>query len=216
MSMVEGLKSPTNPGARTVQRLFPLPHRKLESSPVLENSPLLDNDAPGGANSFSGGRSASSDIKRYQDPEHGGLPQSKDYWKILQRHVLEGDLLLRSVAQSTDPSFESRPHEHQAQLLHKDKIQKKIEEIRSGTEFSVWHGLAMIVIYLGISVAFYNNVFEPEWTMLDSVYFAMVTVTTVGYGVEFPTSNAVSEWWSVGRSESTVTLLVALTRNTTF
>lgn len=184
--MAAARNSPTKKlGGNPLRRIFSR-SKKHELEPVDESSPLMDN---GQYTSISG-----SDRSSSYDPEQGLQQESKketakQNWQVLRRHVLEGDFLLRTSMQqkedvTVDPdNVQARAQEH--------KIQKKIDEIRSGTEFSLWHGLVMIFIYLAISVAFYNTVFEPDWTMLDSMYFAMVTVTTVGYGVEIPSTDAV-------------------------
>ena len=40
----------------------------------------------------------------------------------------------------------------------------------------------LLLSYLGIGTLFYRHTFEKSWTYLDSVYFTMVTISTVGYG----------------------------------
>lgn len=63
------------------------------------------------------------------------------------------------------------------------------KEIRSGFEFSLLHCLAAIVVYLGVATLAYSLVFE-QWSVIDSIYFATATFTTVGYGDLVPTSDA--------------------------
>ena len=36
----------------------------------------------------------------------------------------------------------------------------------------------------------YHIIFQPEWTIIDACYFAVTTLTSVGYGAMFPTTEA--------------------------
>ena len=182
----------------SVHQIFQRRHEQ-ELPSLREVSPLLDHHDVGvmiGRNSSSSNGISSSSSYQH-DPEHGWFPSTKSkakgHWKKVQRHVLQGDILLQSVVQPSPSVVVDQLRSEQEVLgsTRKDRIQRKIEEIRSGTEFRLWHGLLCIAIYLSMSVAFYNHILEPDWTMLDSMYFAIVTVTTVGYGDEYPTSNAV-------------------------
>jgi len=44
-------------------------------------------------------------------------------------------------------------------------------------------------IYIMLAVAVYSIWLEPEWTIIDSMYFAIVTFTTVGYGDLSPSTD---------------------------
>jgi len=46
-----------------------------------------------------------------------------------------------------------------------------------------------VVIYLGVAVFAYSYFFE-QWGVIDSIYFAVVTFTTIGYGDLSPSSDA--------------------------
>ena len=186
----------------SVHQIFQRRHEQELPPPLREVSPLLDHHpdpALGGTgvDGMMGGHDSTSRstgaTASYQDAEHGLWPstkfRAKGHWKKIRCHVLQGDVLLSSIVQ---PEQQQQQQQQQPGSSRKDRIQRKIEEIRSGTEFRLWHGLVCIAIYLSLSVAFYNHILEPDWTMLDSMYFAIVTVTTVGYGDEYPTSNVVS------------------------
>lgn len=60
------------------------------------------------------------------------------------------------------------------------------ERIRNSMEFSLWHCLVAIAIYVMATVYCYTFWLEPDWTIVDSIYFAVVTFTTIGYGDMVP------------------------------
>jgi len=62
-----------------------------------------------------------------------------------------------------------------------EALREAQEKTRSLTQLSIWHCLAAILIYVSISAGVYSHWLE-NWTIIDSVYFAVVTFTTIGYG----------------------------------
>jgi len=57
---------------------------------------------------------------------------------------------------------------------------------RRGVKFAVLYVLG----YLALSIGAFSFVLEPTWTIVDSLYFAVSTFTTVGYGDLSPTTVA--------------------------
>lgn len=81
-------------------------------------------------------------------------------------------------------------NEEESTEIRKSRHEQEIKnEFRNALEFRLWHCLVAIVVYLGIAILAYSFVFE-QWTIIDSVYFAVVCFSTVGYGDIVPTSDA--------------------------
>jgi hypothetical protein len=116
-------------------------------------------------------------------------------WTGIRQSMQQGDFLLQKVTKA-DNSDESRD--------------KKLQEIRSGISFSLTQCLSAIGAYLIVTIGCYHFVLEPEWTLLDSCYFAVTTFTTVGYGDEIPTTHASMIFTSVYALTGVACLGIAL------
>lgn len=74
--------------------------------------------------------------------------------------------------------------------IRKTRRQKEIvDEFRNALQFSLTHCLVAIFVYLMIAVLAYSFVFE-SWSIIDSMYFAVVSFTTIGFGDIVPTTDA--------------------------
>lgn len=62
------------------------------------------------------------------------------------------------------------------------------QEIRQSMEFTMGQCLAAIIVYLLVGVLAYTLLLEPNWTFIDSLYFTVTTISTVGYGDLTPTT----------------------------
>lgn len=58
---------------------------------------------------------------------------------------------------------------------------KKKEKPEPRLDFSLWEFGAAVLVYLAFSVFLYHSSIE-HWTVIDSLYFAITSFTTVGYG----------------------------------
>lgn len=115
------------------------------------------------------------------ESERSNVPPRKStaLWAKLREHQ---DSITLDVA----PSLDSKETMEQRKSLYEQEMK---EEIRSGLEFSLAHCIVAIVVYMSVAVLAYSLVFE-NWPIVDSIYFATVTFTTIGYGDLAPTSDA--------------------------
>jgi hypothetical protein len=115
------------------------------------------------------------------ESERSNVPPRKStaLWAKLREHH---DSITLDVA----PSLDTKETLEQRKSLYEQEMK---EEIRSGVEFSLAHCIMAIAVYMGVAVLAFSFVFE-NWPIVDSIYFATVTFTTIGYGDLAPTSDA--------------------------
>lgn len=104
---------------------------------------------------------------------------SSKRWNKIQGFVKGGSFLLatQQIEDSKNKGLKSKRIQRRESLTR-----QHMEEIRAGIEFSSFHCILAILLYLGISVTCYKWVFQPEWSVTDCCYFAVTTFTTVGFG----------------------------------
>jgi hypothetical protein len=100
-------------------------------------------------------------------------------WSKIKGFVKRGSFLL-TIPQTDNKNEGLKPSKR---IRRHDSLAKQhMEEIRAGIEFSTFHCILAIILYLGISVGCYKLVLQPEWSVTDCCYFAVTTFTTVGFG----------------------------------
>lgn len=109
-------------------------------------------------------------------------------WNKLKARLNNGDFLVQRASQppSTTDSTNNNNNTGDRAIM----VQEAMAQIRSGMEFSLTHCLIAILMYLMLAIICYHTIFQPEWTVIDSCYFAVTTFTTVGYGDLFPRTEA--------------------------
>jgi voltage-gated potassium channel Kch len=81
-----------------------------------------------------------------------------------------------------------RDHEAK-QKENGDTVEKNFDNIELPYEFKLRACIIMLLLYLSISVVAFSFVFT-NFTVIDSLYFACVTLTTIGYGDITPVTRA--------------------------
>jgi hypothetical protein len=171
-----------------------------ESTPLIRH-PSLPSPSPLLAMQRSSDSSCSkSQSSRITQQEQHQLQQQSphlisDHWATIKRQIAQGTFLV--------PELLSK----ESGLLDMDRVAtaseeaytgstKTIEELRhqaienfqKGSTFSPHLCLLAIFLYIIIAVLMFCFVLEPQWTIIDSCYFAVSTFTTLGYGDLSPTT----------------------------
>jgi len=90
------------------------------------------------------------------------------------------------------------------------EIKRKAQnDIRSMSEYALWHCVVAIIVYVGVSVGVFSFWLE-DWSVVDSIYFSVVTFTTIGYGDLFPDSRVARMFTCVWALSGVACLGIAL------
>jgi len=100
------------------------------------------------------------------------------------KHASSASLQSRFSSGGNSASSSSNSHHHHSSK--RKKKNRKAETFREVEEslpydYSAWDCLVWFTCYLGIGVVAFSFVFE-QWDVVDSLYFSVVTFTTIGYG----------------------------------
>lgn len=94
----------------------------------------------------------------------------KELWAILRRSVLRQDFHIRDTVRDMTVFQSINPATNRAAAV-------RFRDIDLPYDFSLADCLMMLLAYLAVSVIAFSFVFE-QWTMIDSMYFAVVTFTS--------------------------------------
>jgi len=149
--------------------------RGTATSAANENTPLVlsNGDGQDDGATLSGSSSHQTTTTKAQ----------KSWTKIVD-HVKSGLVLLHQ------PSLADADGEPEETMDDRDiKLQHAQDLIRRQLDFTLTQCVLAILCYIGIAVVAFSFVFD-DWTIIDSVYFSVVTFSTVGYGDLVPTTHA--------------------------
>ena len=93
--------------------------------------------------------------------------QSKRHWALLKQSVSEGHHLVMIPSSSFDPDS--------------PRTSMLKERIRKAMDFELWQCVLAIFVYILIGIVAFSFVFE-HWSIEASIYYSLVTFTTIGYG----------------------------------
>lgn len=132
-----------------------------ETSPLLGMTSTPNSSLSNRSSIISDSMKASSD---------GLSSEDKKGWNILRDHLQKGDLLVHLKQATEEKACKSR-----------ESIRRKaFKEFETGMRFGVVECISAIGAYLLVSVLMFSFVLEPNWTIIDSCYFAVSTFTTLG------------------------------------
>ena len=103
--------------------------------------------------------------------------RARNGWKRVSDHVIGGDVLLHSTF--SGGGVGGNDDQDATLTTREEMVQDMQDKIRNSLEFSTMHCLIAISVYLGLAVLAFSFVFD-RWTVVDSMYFAVVTFTTIG------------------------------------
>ena len=100
-------------------------------------------------------------------------PSATDRWAVLKKQVASSKEAVQDYKVS---NADTTRREHKSRLEY--------DEFKSSQKTTIV-STSIILFYLFIGVISFSFLFE-QWTVVDSLYFSVVTFTTVGYGDLFP------------------------------
>ena len=158
-----------------------------------EQTPLLYDDREGGC-----GNSQSSSIGAEGDSSIAASSSSYVYpnlegtssggtssWKNVKDHLHKGDFIMYKLANigsnvgssdgDDDDNSGFQQLKNRSRPAHSTRAQQIVDEIRSGISFTPSQCIMAILLYLTFACVCYDFIFEPEWGIIDTAYFAVTT-----------------------------------------
>jgi hypothetical protein len=175
---------------------------KDESTPLIETPTLLPSQnlaAIRSSYSLSSASQSRSFGTSMQEQHQQQTPRFKrSHWASIKQHVHKGTFLVSEFLShegglwDTDVGASATtegPYSLSSSVRTiEERRRQAIENFQKGSTFSPQHCLLAIFLYLIVAVFMFCFVLEPQWTVIDSCYFAVSTFTTLGYGDLSPTS----------------------------
>ncbi|KAG7372391.1 ion channel [Nitzschia inconspicua] len=200
--------------SRRVRRL-PQTEKSREGYPTTpeqlrnEETPLLERSAqpqPSPSNKMDTKRSNSSSSTSSSPSNWDSRPsllqilqgrkqQKQKHWDKIREQIHQGTFLVSEVRSKDSELLDLEDEENDNYGMNsssktvEELRQQAIENFQKGSTFSPQLCLLAILLYMIIAVFMFCLVLEPQWTVIDSCYFAVATFTTLGYGDLTPTSN---------------------------
>ena len=132
-------------------------------------------------------------LPRRQEASSASISSTKvqnPHWKALQEQVQKGNFLVAEMISGEDNIDDSEiatpwtNNERRSTSESTKSIEKlryeAIENFQKGSTFSPQMCLLAILLYMIGAVFMFCFLFEPQWTVIDSCYFAVSTFTTLG------------------------------------
>jgi len=93
------------------------------------------------------------------------------------------------------PSPEREKAANEAGFAVERRQRRSLRRARICEELQFVKAVAIILAYYAVAIWYYRN--EEQWSMIDCVYFAVVTCTSIGYGDLVPSSDT-SKGFTIG------------------
>lgn len=103
----------------------------------------------------------------------------KELWAIVRKHVFKSDFHIRDTVRSPALFQSVGPRGGRGSGSGSRHEEVHFRNIDLPYDFTLWDCLLALLAYLAISIIAFSFVFE-QWSMIDSMYFAVVTFTTIG------------------------------------
>jgi hypothetical protein len=170
---------------------------KHESTPLI-GSPLLASESPHLASTRCNYNSTSGKSQSFRRSmqQQQQIPHFKStHWATIKKNIHQGTFLVSDLLSkesgllAMDSTADEKENAYTGKKRTTEELrQRAIENFQKGSTFSPQLCLLAILLYLIVAVLMFCFVLEPQWTVIDSCYFAVSTFTTLGYGDLSPTS----------------------------